>query len=128
MYRKFGQKNTTEDDNKSRFWTKEQENELKNSLIKGNTFKDLIKEFPNRTENALKWRAMKIVREEIKSSGKNTEAVLDKYGIDVNEYKEYLEKMAEAEKKKKNTVETLAKKVEELEGRVKKLENKKSNH
>lgn len=108
-------------------WTEDEEDILRTALKKGRSHKDIIKDLPGRTETAIKIRAMYVAREEIKNTGAKTEDVLDKYGVDVDEYKKYLndmEKQAERNKARKETsAKGLATVVEELTARVVVLEN-----
>lgn len=114
-------------------WSEIEIETVKNGLIDSKTFADLTKSLTNRTENAIRWRAMTIVNEEIKSSGKSTEKVLDKYHIEIDDYKKWLVSAEESRLKKeeskenKVTVSSLSKRIDELEERIQKLESKKKS-
>lgn len=118
-------------------WTQDEERKLMKGLEKGNLFEDLQKELPGRSIIALRLRALKIAREEIGSSN-NTEEVLDKYGLDVDDYKKYLAdteiqkenaKLKKEENKKpfKKYIDELKAEIDELRGRIVKLESKKKS-
>lgn len=96
-------------------WDDEQEKILMNGLMKGKSFAKLMLELQGRSESALEMRASKISRDEMKKTGKSTEAVLDKYGITLDVYKRSLEKMeAKKPESKKETMISLTKKVNDL--------------
>lgn len=117
-------------------WTREDEIKLMKLLEKGETFKDIIEELKEpRTENALRIRALLLAKKEINQSGESTEEVLDKYGLDINEYKKSLidaEKQAQkvqarkesSTKSVKKLLEELTREVDQLRVRILVLENK----
>lgn len=110
--------------NKENRWSEEEETILKDGLKEGKTFSDIVEDLPKRTEKAVKMRAMKIAREEIKS-GEKSETVLDKYGLDKKDYKAYLDEMSNKESaEKKESVGSLAKKIAKLEEEVAILKSK----
>jgi hypothetical protein len=115
------------DQKTQRFWTVEEKRILRNELMKGKTFDELMNDLPDRSANAIRIQAMQMIREEIKTTGKQTEETLDKYHVEVSAYKYFLENEGaqKPKPKKKETIASLTKRIEELEERVKKLEIRK---
>lgn len=106
----------------NKLWTPDEEEALMKGLKKGKSCVDMTKELEGRTEKALKMRAIKLIRDEVKSSGAKTEKVLDKYGISLEDYKAELERIDKAEAKKKEKSVEKKETIASLTARVVKLE------
>ena len=117
------------DKKKQRYWTPEEDGIMRNGLLRGKTFDELMQDIPDRTVNAIRIHAMQMVREEVKTTGKETEEILDKYNIELSAYKYWLENEGKSKPKPKTkeTVASLTMRVEKLEERIKALESKKKH-